>query len=130
MPDKSLVARLDALADWFHSHTWMQNRALALEAKAKIEAQALELERLQGMGWLPMESAPKDGTKVLMTDGRGNFASASWIDCNSCDSGEPGHEPSFGWYISDWHNDPIHLRGHLYAMHWMPLPNPPEQEKV
>lgn len=87
----------------------------------------------QGGGWQPIETAPKDGTRILSTGGRpdlhyddfpetapppeavviwwndnGQFDPAGWRFC-SYDSG----------YYGDW-EDPTH---------WMPLPAPPAEMK-
>lgn len=69
--------------------------------------------------WKTMETAPKDGTELLVTDGRHNFAVVRWYQSSDV-------VDVAGWYISDWHNDPIWLRGNPYMTHWMPLPEAPQ----
>ena len=73
------------------------------------------------MGWRPIETVPKDGAEVLLTDGW-NLAVARWDP----DSWPDADQSNSCWSISDWHNDPIHLRGGYSATHWMPLSTPPE----
>ena len=61
------------------------------------------------MTWRPIETAPKDGTDILL-----------------------GFEPAIGWqrigkawggqWVSAWNHHPIHDQ----PTHWMPLPEPPE----
>jgi hypothetical protein len=71
------------------------------------------------MDWQPIETAPKDRTDVLLTDGY-NVAVAYWDEASW-----PNASENSKWSISDWHNDPIYLRGGYAAKFWMPLPEPP-----
>ena len=61
--------------------------------------------------WKPIETAPKDGTEILMWsqyDGIvvGHYSKSVWAD---------------GWIIYDARSDTIEL----HPTHWMPLPQPP-----
>lgn len=61
--------------------------------------------------WLPIESAPKDGTKVLVfkkfkTFGDSMVLAAYWVD---------------GEWMGTW--DGTEVRGFT---HWQPLPEPPQ----
>ena len=60
--------------------------------------------------WQPIETAPKDGTRVLVVE-RGTVSIADWFDGN-------GWEPGACW----WATDSGSLRD---VTHWMPLPEPP-----
>ena len=66
------------------------------------------------MKWQPIDTAPKDGTRVLLTDGK--FTQIGlWCQWLSV-PGNPEewfYEGGRGW------NDPTH---------WMPLPTPPLEE--
>jgi hypothetical protein len=55
--------------------------------------------------WLPIESAPKDGTEVLVWAAGCGFSVMRWL--------------SMGWDDGDFHS------GHRWPTHWMPLPAPP-----
>lgn len=55
----------------------------------------------QAMGWRDIESAPRDGTRVLLAIGGGNVAIGKWTDG---DAANPAT-----------------------ATHWQPLPSPPEK---
>ncbi len=75
------------------------------------------------MEWLPIETAPKDGTEVdlwtVFKDGDGErVTNAKWVD-----------GPWPGWRAQEWDHggmgwDPIWGE----ATHWMPLPKPPVRE--
>ena len=77
----------------------------AVERDAIVEA----LER----GWQPIETAPKDGTAILLTDAR----VLDWTQVAYWD-GRPGE---YVWARDDadtlWHKDSF--------THWMRLPSPP-----
>lgn len=57
-------------------------------------------------GWLPIETAPKDGTQILTVCGN---------SCSVREWGE-GEDDIFAWQPR--------IRGH-FPTHWMPLPPPP-----
>lgn len=60
--------------------------------------------------WQPIETAPKDGTWILIWGDR-------W-DCEQPDVGS--------WDDDDWRDDEGAVLA--FATHWMPLPTPPSQE--
>lgn len=67
------------------------------------------------MGWQPIETAPKDGTEVLLI---GRYPSAT-------------STPTFSDIYHGWRS----LKGHwtrwphpFDPTHWMPLPDPPAKE--
>lgn len=74
--------------------------------------------RLWTCEWQPMETAPKDGSEVLLWDGN-QCVAAKWDDISG------GYHPVFAWAVGylqgegDWitEDDPIA---------WMPLPDPPK----
>lgn len=61
--------------------------------------------------WLPIETAPKDGTVILTTDGADNTLTGWWQ--NDC-----WHT---GWVSGGHRSDPETLS----PTHWIPLPSPP-----
>jgi hypothetical protein len=127
-PDSPLVeqvaTRIAALGDM----------PLPLEAQVElgeIYADVRDLEHrlavlqplLDERGWKPIESAPKDGTKILLfTDWAGDvhcppFAEAQigyWED----DVDAPLRKEASGWR-KEFIGEPTH---------WMPLPEPPESK--
>lgn len=58
--------------------------------------------------WLPIETAPKDGTWVLIFE--------EWNT----------EKPHKNWTISRFHNGKWSYRQTFGPTHWMPLPSPPE----
>ena len=68
------------------------------------------------MDWQPIETAPKDGTRILLypafSNGRGQY------------QGDIGYfySPGECWYLQNVG----HLNGRWRPTHWMPLPPPPD----
>lgn len=70
------------------------------------------------MKWLPISTAPKDGTKILVTD-------ANTIGCEECvfwDDDPQASQNSIGW---QWATDDGPSYHEERFTHWMPLPEPP-----
>lgn len=117
-------------------------RSLALEALAAIadgegEAQVIAQQTLQsirslsspdhadagkveGDGWLPIESAPKDGTRILAA----GMKQGPTIEIVSYGSSGP-YNRSTKQYAKGWSCIPGHL---LEPTHWRPLPSAPASE--
>lgn len=93
------------------------------------EAHRLVLaERGKGMSeWQPIETAPKDGTEILLLfteppfgAGDTNIAVGFWSNTTSVwDEETP-------WFASEADSKPLTAFG-AKATHWMPLPPPPAQ---
>ena len=64
------------------------------------------------MGWNPIETAPKDGTRVLGA-----------IDCGS--GAKVVYEVAFYPIDGEWRR-PVPATDVLFPTHWMPLPEPPK----
>ena len=62
--------------------------------------------------WQPIETAPKDGSLILITDGHCSYA--AWYE-GQC---------QYEWAIADDNGDDNAI-GEMYVTHWMPLPEPP-----
>jgi hypothetical protein len=65
--------------------------------------------------WRPIETAPRDGSKFLATDGV-RYSDARWPTGMACGRWE-GNGDSARWVGSTLWPSPTH---------WMPLPDPPE----
>ena len=78
------------------------------------------------MKWQPIETAPKDGTDILIVTSRFQIVNvARWSE--ECDVGGFSTGPGWqvfecedGWYSIGFTQDEV--------SHWMPLPEPPEDE--
>lgn len=75
--------------------------------------------------WQPIETAPKDGTRILLFDGMGIAIASWWVpDPTDFDDDDDFDEPLPGWCVESaecvefWHE----------PTHWMPLPEPPNGE--
>lgn len=65
------------------------------------------------MDWMPIESAPKDGTTVI-------YGTVKWVTC--------GHYADEGWW--EMNNSSTDAWGGVdYPTHWMPLPPPPAEQQ-
>lgn len=64
------------------------------------------------MSWQPIETAPKDGTVVIGYDPSGAYATRSGFEF-------------MRWLDGQWCDPETHR---MYPTHWMPLPDPPEQQ--
>ena len=67
------------------------------------------------MSWQPIETAPKDGTKVLLVNRRGNMAVGLW----------QGQELYKGWWLMGGNRPNLFFNAPHGPTHWMPLPAPP-----
>lgn len=68
------------------------------------------------MEWLPIETAPRDGTRFLAFWKHGGHVIIRWINYGSGSFTNGNSDPKFGipeQYGADWFS------------HWMPLPTPP-----
>jgi hypothetical protein len=68
--------------------------------------------------WQPIETAPKDGTNVLLVNRRGNIAAGLWRDGLF---GERG-----GWWLRGGNAPNTFFNDHHGPTHWMPLPAAPK----
>lgn len=68
------------------------------------------------MDWLPIESAPRDETLILICNDRHQhfMVRAAYYDPET---------PSHPWFVEDSCDGFGHAEG--WPTHWMPLPNPP-----
>ena len=67
------------------------------------------------MNWQPIETAPKDGRKILgFNSSLLAIVIAEW-------------DGALGWYVDKYSLDGLSFEDTLLT-HWMPLPNPPKGE--
>ena len=70
--------------------------------------------------WQPIETAPKDGTRVILGNKYG-----VWMG-EFCDTYQAGHEPQSPWQSVLLNHDRISKQRSYFPTHWMPLPAAPE----
>lgn len=71
------------------------------------------------MKWQPIETAPKDGTRVLICDAHGQINIAHWAE----EFDALDHGLINAWVIYDC-DDYYYSLWVKYPAHWMPLPQP------
>ena len=76
------------------------------------------------MNWQPIETAPTDGSAVLVSNGGGVWVAKHKAVFQS------GYKPDSPWFCLMLNKDyiPSKLRAGK-PTHWMPLPQPPEEMK-
>lgn len=95
-----------ATADW---HDAVQEIADAILAAVAAERAARDAK------WRPIETAPKDGTKVLLINRARNMAVGLW--------------QQEAWYLIGNAGSPnSFFNNHFGPTHWMSLPPPPDRE--
>lgn len=89
--------------------TWQQVDGDSYAVPDVVEIVAMLVAEVERLKWQPIETAPKDGTAVLTYRGTGLIAVAEWF------------QEINGWCVTDG-------CGIVNVTHWMPLPQPPQQE--
>jgi hypothetical protein len=74
--------------------------------------------------WQPIETAPKDGTRVIVAFRNNCVTIARWSDACAFESNDEG--PHWVEWECDDHFYSSHLTGPNEPTHWMPLPEPPK----
>lgn len=77
------------------------------------------------MEWMPIETAPRDGTTIIVGRDMGNFG---FVRGYAHYAGTPGSFVS-GW-ISRGFTDPPGELGLAHPDLWMPLPSPPTDRRT
>lgn len=120
-PQKQIAASLDC------KQTWLGMAEVVLTDHALIPTEEVERYR-----WRDIESAPKDGTKILVSGGQWISDSNGWPvdDPRPCDEPEIVAYNSLGLKPFCWRgpNDEAHDEYYWHSpTHWMPLPTQPTQ---
>jgi hypothetical protein len=86
------------------------------------------------MNWQPIETAPRDGRRLLMTDGVNTHVCYPKVFPRPVDQ-LAGEKPPFSSRAGDtweYFRDEVNAPGHSWSMepsHWMPLPEPPKEQQ-
>lgn len=125
-----LVDTLRCHAEDLHSEHGHNKSARLLSTGAdeidRLRAELTEARKnAEQRKWLPIETAPTDGTSVLLLVMDGDYP---LNDCNPCVSigsygteGGPEYDPT--WCFAGWHwCQDLYVRGNGTPTHWMPLP--------
>lgn len=78
---------------------------------------------IPALEWQPIETAPKDGTFILITGGR--------VDVYEWYNGKEPESVMATWTLDGWHFaswDGAFRSEYLRPTHWMPQPCPPPQK--
>ena len=67
--------------------------------------------------WQPIETAPKDGTNILLVNRAGNVATGLW----------QGNGEYEGWWLRGGNRPNTFFNHHYGPSYWMPLPEPPTE---
>ncbi len=70
--------------------------------------------------WQPIETAPRDGTKVIL------YIRSLGINMGSYDVYETRRNGKVGYHSEGWRAD-ISFVGDIKPLYWMPLPEPPAE---
>ena len=74
------------------------------------------------MEWQPIDTAPRDGTRVLLSNAHGVWMAEYRPVCTS------GYRPDSPWFSVMLNHEHIPRVGrHNKPTHWMPLPEPPSE---
>lgn len=115
----------EEIASWADSFILAQafNRPIAVQIA--LEAAKWVRSRLaqpQAAGWRPISEAPRDGTRILVTNGFGVWF-AEWRPV--APSGFRFADPWFSTMLN--HNHISEKHRHKAPTHWQPLPEPPKE---
>lgn len=96
-----------------------ERRSSALDTLGKIDGEILAAEASQSNQWQPIETAPKDGTRIALFQG-GKFTTGQWSEDEYTKKPRPY-----------WATDRGQILGKTFdrscqPTHWMPLPEPPK----
>ena len=84
----------------------------------------IEVPAITALLWYPIETAPKDGTRILLAWPNGDIAIGAWMDI----AVEPDpNDPDDTWgRIVGWSDDGRGINWiDPHPSHWMPLPGSP-----
>lgn len=108
--------------------SWGMDDRLAVLAQCYLIQHAAVMVKPEVSGWMPIEAAPKDGTTVLLSDGK-DVAVGSWHDTSYETEELIAKGPKRTIYKTVTHEDGYwdNVAEFLgLPTHWMPLPAAPQ----
>lgn len=101
-------------ANWLH-----RREEIAAAIRALSSPDHADAGKVEGDGWLPIESAPKDGTLIdLWSDEYGRLTDCYWGAPMAYEGGETGWVHA---HSNEWAESPDEF------VHWRPLPSAPSE---
>lgn len=96
----------------------LRRNAVYMKGSRVDEALAVLSAHADRAGWQPIETAPKDGSMVLLTDG-------SYVDAGFYHDGSAcyGHRGGAGFFAEEDRGSLL-TASNFMATHWQPLPLP------
>lgn len=81
------------------------------------------------MEWKPIETAPKDGTIILISRPNREAMAAYWSQCPRAFAGTFS-DANYPWvFLDETNGTNAMMDGAHGPTHWMPLPAPPVQQE-
>lgn len=137
-PDQTRSKAIEVMADAIHDAS-MEDDWISPKIAAAVALTALEAEGMVVVpGWQPIESAPKDGTHILLgspdneDDETAEVSTLGWWqdaeddgpDYMGADGGFVDHAFS-EFYPGRSFGNPAYQRAGTQPTHWQPVPDPP-----
>lgn len=122
---RNLIEQFDAYrGGWLGKEAWRDRVGLGADlesARAALMAELPAPPSAQAPEWRPIETAPRDGTTVIVARHMGDFG---WI--RGCAMWVGGNGFVAGW-VSHGFDRVMGELGLAHPTHWQPLPAPPKE---
>lgn len=117
-------ARINELDGCIGEGTTRANEREAVIAKAEQMQAYADARVMEAQQWQPIETAPKDGSTILVWFRQHGAMTVCWGDLDYDHTSEYAN-----WLVDDHKHGPYPVRGYSRGddTHWMPLPAPPQQ---
>lgn len=124
--DRQLISDLLSALEYHAEQTRpIHSTTVAIQAAREHlrTAPAYEAGKADAREWLPIESAPKDGTRIILGSAEGAWMAEYKPVYVS------GYRPDDPWFSVMLNREHMGRFPKAKPTHWMPLPPPPEQQK-